>query len=137
MRDGAFMKDVSEARSLQKQWLKSEWSHKETAALITNMAEPLGTYVGNNLEVIEAIEALKGNGEPGFMEVVYALGAQMLLVGKIVSSKEEAYKKMKEAIEDGSAFLKFKEFVSSQGGDVSYNDPLKFPKALHRSSFRS
>ena len=129
--DGAFMKDVSEARSLAETMVKiGNGAGKETVALITNMAEPLGTYVGNNLEVIEAIEALKGNGEPGFMEVVYALGAQMLLVGKIVSSKEEAYKKMKEAIEDGSAFLKFKEFVSSQGGDVSYiDDPSKFPKA--------
>jgi pyrimidine-nucleoside phosphorylase len=129
--DGAFMKDVKEARSLAETMVKiGNGAGKETVALITNMDEPLGTYVGNNLEVIEAIEALHGHGEKRFMEVVYALGAQMLLVGKQAKTKEEAYEKMHRAISDGSAFEKFKEFVRSQGGDISYiENPEKFPKA--------
>jgi len=132
--DGAFMKDLQEAKSLAETMVKiGNGAGKHTVALITNMDEPLGIMVGNNLEVIEAIHALQGQGEPKFMEVVYALGAQMLLVGGIFATKEEAYTKMKEAIANGSALQKFRQFVEAQHGDTSYVDhPESFQKAKYR-----
>lgn len=88
---------------------------KKTAALVTDMSEPLGNMVGNSLEVIEAVEALKGNGPKDLMEDVYALGAKMLLFAECASNENEAYDKMRAVVADGSALEKFAQMVEAAG----------------------
>jgi pyrimidine-nucleoside phosphorylase len=93
------------------------------------MDEPLGFGVGNSIEVIEAIETLKGKGPKDLESVVLEIGA-FLLEDAGIASKEEAKKLLIEKIENGEAFNKLVELVEAQGGDTSYiQNPDKFEKA--------
>src|SRR5699024_9501994 len=95
--------------------------------LITNMDEPLGLAVGNSLEVIEAIDTLKGEGPEDLTELCLVLGSKLLVLGKISSSEKEARELLEEKIKNKEALNKFKEFVALQGGDTSYvDDTSKF-----------
>lgn len=129
---GAFIKDIEGARELAKRMVAIGTSNgRETIALITDMDEPLGFAIGNNLEVKEAVEALHGNGPGDLMEVCYALAGNMIfLAGNGDVSYEEAVRLAKEKVDDGTAWKKFCELVESQGGELSYiENPGNFPKA--------
>jgi pyrimidine-nucleoside phosphorylase len=116
--NGAFMKTMEASVALAKAMVSiGNMAGKKTAAVITDMDQPLGYAVGNSLEVIEAIETLKGNGPKDFKEVVFALGGQMLLLSGRAESKEEAKALMEEVIANGKALDKLAEFVKAQGGD--------------------
>ena len=129
--NGAFMKRMEDSISLAEAMVSiGKMAGKKTAAIITDMDQPLGYAVGNSVEVIEAIETLKGNGPEDFKEVVFALGSQMLQFAEKATDDIDARKKMQSVIDDGSALDKFAEFVTAQGGDGSYvYDTAKFPKA--------
>ncbi len=131
--DGAFMKNKESALELAKSMVDiGKRADKKIAAVLTNMDEPLGYAVGNNLEVIEAINALKGNGPEDLMEVVYELGSQMIVFSGIENDKSKARDLMKKAIESGAAFDKFVQFIEAQNGDASYaKDINKFAPATH------
>ena len=88
-----------------------------TVALFTAMDRPLGFACGNSLEVAESLAALKGHGPDDLMRVTYALGAEMLWLGKKVSRPDEAWPMMREAISSGRALQKFGEIIAAQGGD--------------------
>lgn len=128
---GAFMKDQEQAMKLAKEMNKiGRLAEKETVCVITDMEEPLGTCVGNTLEVIEAIDALQGKMEPDVEEVVTTLGAYMLKLAGKGENIEENKQKMKACIANGKAFTKFKELVENQGGDVRYlTNPERFQEA--------
>ncbi len=118
---GAFMKDVESARKLAQKMVEiGKNSDKETVAVLTNMDEPLGYGIGNSIEIAEAVRTLKGYGMPDVLEVVYTLGAYMLLIAKKANNIGEARVLMETAISNGSAYNKFLEFVQNQGGDISY-----------------
>ena len=103
---------------------------KETVCVLTNMEEPLGYAIGNSLEVIEAIEFLKGNMPEDVKEVVLSLGSYMMKLAGKGESLEENKKKMLEQIYNGKAYSKFLELVKKQKGDITYvNDISKFKKA--------
>jgi len=107
-------------------------------ALVTAMDRPLGHACGNALEVAEAITVLKGAGPPDLIEVTYALGAEMLVLATLASTREGARAMMDAAIGSGKALRKFEEIVNAQGGDKAVvNDPLRLPQARHRSEFVS
>lgn len=128
---GAFMETKEEAKRLAKLMSSiGKWAKRETVCVLTDMDEPLGYSVGNTLEVIEAINALKGNMAEDVKDVVLNLAIQMMnLSGLYPNPLENKYKVM-EVIENGKAFEKFKELVAKQGGDVSYiENPEKFEKA--------
>ena len=128
---GAFMNTKEDARKLAKLMvLIGKLAKKETVCVLTDMNEPLGYAVGNNLEVVEAIHALKGNMAEDVKDVVLNMCIQMMnLSGLYPNPLENKYKVM-EVIENGKAFEKFKELVVRQGGDVSYiENPEKFEKA--------
>ena len=128
---GAFMETKEEAKRLAKLMSSiGKWAKRETVCVLTDMDEPLGYSVGNTLEVIEAINALKGNMAEDVNDVVLNLAIQMMnLSGLYPNPLENKYKVM-EVIENGKAFEKFKELVAKQGGDVSYiENPEKFEKA--------
>ena len=131
--DGAFMKNKESALELAKSMVDiGKRANKKIAAVLTNMDEPLGYAVGNNLEVIEAINALKGNGPEDLMEVVYELGSQMIVFSEIETDKAKARKLMENAVKDGSALNKFIQFIKAQGGDASYAKDLnKFVPAKY------
>ncbi|SDY49222.1 pyrimidine-nucleoside phosphorylase [Proteiniborus ethanoligenes] len=130
---GAFMKDLESAFVLAKEMVDIGNSvGRDTVAIISDMDEPLGYAIGNSLEVIEAIETLKGNGPEDFVELCLTLGARLLLLGKKASSIEEGRKMLVEVINNGEAYNKLLEFVEAQGGDTDYikNTEL-LPKASH------
>lgn len=131
---GAFMKTKENAKKLAETMEKmGKLAERETVAVITNMDQPLGKYVGNTLEVIEAIEVLNGHWQEDVKEVVLLLGANMIKLAGKGDNLEENKVKMLEQIENGEALSKFKELVVKQGGDVSYIEDLeKFPKAKYK-----
>ena len=97
------------------------------------MNQPLGYAVGNSLEIIEAINTLKGNGPLDLLELCFALGSNMLLLAKRVDTLEEGRALLKENIDNGNALNKLKEFVLAQGGDISYiDDTSKFESAKYK-----
>ena len=131
---GAFMKNVDEARELARVMTKiGELAGKETKCVITDMNEPVGYAVGNTLEVIEAIEVLKGNIMPEDIKIIITeLGGNMLLLANKVSNLEEGKNKILENISNGKAYNKFLELVKNQGGDISYiENTNKFEKAKY------
>lgn len=131
--NGAFMKKYEDSVALAKEMVSiGTMAGKKTAAIITDMDQPLGNAIGNAIEVIEAIDTLKGKGPSDFKEVVFALGAQMLLFAGRADSCEDAVKLMQDSIDSGAALDKMAEFVRAQGGDASYvYDTSKFPKPAY------
>ena len=130
---GAFMKTKEKAKELADTMLKiGELAKRETVAILTPMEQPLGKNVGNTLEIIEAVEALKGNIEDDVKEVVLELGSNMLKLADKGDNLEKNKLKMIENIKNGKALTKFKELVKNQGGDISYiEDTNKFKKAKY------
>ena len=128
--NGAFMTDIEEAKKLATLMVQiGKLAGRSVKAILTNMDEPLGFGVGNSIEVIEAIETLKGNGPKDLESVVLEIGA-FLLEDAGIASKEEAKKLLIEKIENGEAFNKLVELVEAQDGDTSYiQNPDKFEKA--------
>lgn len=130
---GAFMKNLEEATKLAKTMKNiGKLAEKETVCVITSMEEPLGEAVGNSLEVIEAVQALKGNMKEDVQEVVLTLGAYMIKLAEKGDNIEENKQKMLEKIKNGEALKKFKELIQNQSGDVSYIDNIElFKKAKY------
>lgn len=126
---GAFMKTLGDARKLAKLMVKIGNSlGRDTRAILTDMDEPLGLAVGNNLEVKEAIDTLQGKGPKDFVTLVTKAGGIMLLQAKLVQSEEEGEEKIQKAIQNGSGFEKMLALFKAQKGDISYlEDSLKFP----------
>ena len=131
--NGAFMKDIKQAKELATMMIKiGILAHREVRCVITNMNEPTGHAIGNTLEVIEAIKALKGDMPEDIKEIIIALGTQMLFMAGKASDTVKATQMIEEAIQSGAAHNKFKELVAKQGGDITYlDDTEKFPKAKH------
>ena len=129
--NGAFMKDINQARTLAKLMVKiGNGLKRDTRAVLSNMNEPLGLAVGNALEVKEAIAALHGEGPEDLMELCYITGSIMLEQAHICNNYQEGRKMLEECIKDGSAFNKFLEMVAAQDGDVDYIlHPEKFAVA--------
>lgn len=120
---GAFMKSLHESFSLAKEMVDiGNAMGKNTVALITDMDQPLGRAVGNSLEVIEAIETLKGNGPNDFEEICLELGAQMLILSKVAEDENEAKELIQRSISEGLALNKLKEFIEIQGGNAKVVD---------------
>lgn len=130
---GAFMKDKENAVQLAEKMVAiGNGAGKKTVAILTNMDVPLGKMVGNNLEVVEAIETLKGRGPEDLIAVVVEIASTMLYLAQI-GTKEECMKKVKRVIADGSALEKLKLMVERQGGDGSYiENPGQFEKAIYQ-----
>ena len=129
--NGAFMKDINQARTLATLMCKiGNGLNRDTRAVLSNMNEPLGLAVGNALEVKEAIAALHGEGPEDLMELCYTSGSVMLVQAKIARNEMEARSMLEGCIKDGSAFNKFLEMVQAQDGDIEYIlHPEKFPLA--------
>jgi pyrimidine-nucleoside phosphorylase len=120
---GAFMKDQARARELATAMVGiGRAVKKDVTALLTAMDQPLGRCVGNALEVAESIACLRGEGPADLMEVTYALGVEMLLLGRAADTPEAARARLEGVVADGSALAKFGEIVAAQGGDARVID---------------
>ena len=131
---GAFMKDVESAKELARVMTKiGELAHKETKCVITDMNEPVGYAVGNTLEVIEAIDILKGKYLPkDIKHIITELGANMLVLANKAGNLEEGKAKILENLQNGKGYEKFVELVQNQGGDFSFIENTdKFAKAKY------
>src|SRR5688500_1075259 len=115
---GAFIPDPNREGNLAKAMIQLGADRGcPVVALLTAMDRPLGFACGNALEVRECIDALKGGGPPDLMEVTYALGAEMLMLGEVAGSAADAWRRMRDAIRNGTALEKFGEIIRAQGGD--------------------
>ena len=130
---GAFMKTKERAEELAKVMTKiGKLAGRDTVCVITPMEQPLGKNVGNSLEVIEAIEFLKGNMKEDVKDVVLEIGSNMIKLAGKGDNLEENKQKMLENIQNGKALEKLKELVKIQDGDVSYiDDTNKFERAKY------
>lgn len=130
---GAFMKTMEDAKKLSTEMIEiGKLSNLETVCVLTNMNEPLGYAVGNTIEVIEAIKALKGDMPEDLKQVVLELGGYMIKLAGKGENIEENKQKMIENIKNGKAYNKLLELVQNQNGDISYiENPEKFDKAKY------
>ncbi len=118
---GAFMKTTKEAKELANEMIEiGKLVKRETVCILTNMDEPLGYAIGNNLEVIEAVNFLKGQMPEDITKVVLELGSYMLKLAGKGDDLAKNKKLMLENIKNGKAYEKFLELVENQGGDISY-----------------
>jgi pyrimidine-nucleoside phosphorylase len=90
---------------------------RKVTALLTDMDQPLGRTVGNALEIVEAVEMLRGRAPADYTEVTLALTAEMLVLGGKAASIAEARQRVQRVVTDGTAVIKLKEIVAAQGGD--------------------
>jgi pyrimidine-nucleoside phosphorylase len=128
---GAFMKSEEDAAYLAELMVETgERMGKKMAALITDMDQPLGRYVGNALEVVEVLEVLRGEGPEDLRELCLELAAWMFLLGERVSTVEEGRKLSEKLIRSGEALERFRKMVGLQGGDARViDDPKRLPQA--------
>ncbi len=115
---GAFMKTYEDSLALAKEMVQiGTIAGRKTFAVITDMNQPLGNAVGNTLEVMEAIDTLRGEGPKDLFEVSITLASYMLVGAGIAKEVEEAREMLYKTIKDGTALGKLAEFISAQGGD--------------------
>lgn len=131
--NGAFMKNKEDAIKLAEKMREiGKLANKETVCVLTNMSEPIGKTVGNTLEIIEAVEALKGNMTEDIQTIVTVIGSYIIKLSGKGDNLEENRLKIMENIRNGKAYNKFIELVSKQGGDISFvENTEKFEKAKY------
>ena len=134
---GAFLPELDRGLELARTMIELGADHScPVVALITAMDRPLGRACGNALEVEEAILALRGEGPPDLMEVTYALGAEMLVLGGVAKDIDAARRELEKAIGTGRAAERMQEIIEAQGGNPGVvDDPAALPQASHVELF--
>jgi pyrimidine-nucleoside phosphorylase len=137
--DGAFMKDAEGAGALAASMVAlGNGAGVRTEAFITSMEAPLGRAVGNTLELIEAVETLKGRGPDDLASLVVRLAARMLVLGGAESDADAARARVEAALASGRALQTFARMVERQGGDASVvDDYSRLPAAPERELCRA
>ncbi len=135
---GAFMKTKADAEKLADTMVKiGNLCGRKTAALITDMNTPLGFAVGNSMEVIEAINVLKGKQKGDLYEISIALAGNMIALANNIS-EQDGCEKARRALDSGMAFLKFREWISAQDGDTNcIDDTSKFETAKYSMEIKA
>jgi pyrimidine-nucleoside phosphorylase len=128
---GAFMKDLPSARALARAMVAIGVAHGLAVTCeLTDMDQPLGRAVGNGLEVVEAIETLRGRGPEDLTRLTRVAGAEMLVRGRKARDSKAALAAIDRALSDGSGLAKLRELVVAQGGDGrAVDEPSRLPRA--------
>jgi pyrimidine-nucleoside phosphorylase len=136
---GAFMKNEKDAVFLADLMVETgERMGKQVVALITDMDQPLGCMVGNALEVVEAVEVLRGEGPEDLRQLCLELAGWMLHLGGVSDTVAEGKEQSEKLMVSGKAFDKFRKMVELQGGDPrAIDDPEKLPQARHTMKLSS
>ena len=129
--NGAFMTNPDDARALAQTMVHiGQSAGRKTAAIISDMSQPLGNAVGNSLEVIEAIDVLAGRAGGDLLTVSFALASQMLRLAGLAQTAQQAQQMLDDALHSGRALCKLGEIIAAQGGDPSVTrDPSLMPRA--------
>lgn len=115
---GSFMRDLDSARQLARTMVDiGRLAGRQVRAVISSMAQPLGNYVGNTLEVIEAIEVLKGRVTGDLADVSLVLGSQMLVLGGRCATLPEARELLTAQLHSGAGLAQLRRIIDGQGGD--------------------
>ena len=123
---GAIMHTLEDSKALAEGMVRvGKLAGKPMVALVTDMSQPLGTHVGNALEVKEAIDLLAGRAGGDLLEVSLGIGGWMLKLAGITETAEEGEARMREAIASGAGLKKLKEMIAAQGGDPAVCDDVK------------
>ncbi len=135
--DGAFMKDVDQARELAMAMISiGKHANKNTKAILSDMNQPLGFAIGNALEVKEAIATLQGHGPDDLTQLCVEAASLMLVQSNHYDNVELAKQAVLEAISSGAALKKFKTFIEAQGGDAQLVDDISLlPQAKFITPF--
>ncbi len=113
--EGAFMKTIEDARTLARTMVDlGNAVGRKTVAVLTDMSQPVGTSIGNRLEILEALEILEGKGREDVTEFICELAQIMLELAGVTESLD----RIREQLTNGAALAKFKEMVQAQGGDL-------------------
>ena len=133
--DGAFMKDLEDAKALAKEMVSiGRLAGRDVTAVISDMDQPLGYAVGNALEVKEALDTLKGRGPKDLEELSVVLGSYMAVKAKAAKDIHEARALLKDALASGRAYETFCRFIEAQGGDPGEADhPERLPYAAYQT----
>src|SRR2546430_7227626 len=131
---GAFMKAEADSRRLAESLVAiGNASGVKTEAIITDMDAPLGRAVGNAVEVIECIEAMRGRGPADLMEVTMALTVPLLILGRVAKTPADARRLAQKAIDSGEALDRFRRIIEQQGGDPRVVDDVsRLPQVKQR-----
>lgn len=131
---GAFMSRLEDSIELCKTMVAiGERANRSTIGLITDMDQPLGNRIGNSLEIIESIEALKGKGPEDVMTVTFGLGAAMLKAAGAESDYNRALQRLRKVLESGEPLEIFRKFIAAQGGDPGVcSDYSLLPQSKHQ-----
>jgi pyrimidine-nucleoside phosphorylase len=137
--DGAFMKDQAHARALAEMMVAiATRAGVRAEAVITAMDSPLGSAIGNAIEIVECIEFLKGRGPADLTETVVRLATRMLILGGVETDGAAATSRVNAAIASGRALERFTRMVERQGGNPRLvDDPHLLPAAPHHELFRA
>lgn len=120
---GAFMGDVSEATRLAEAMVEiGSRAGKRVVALVTRMEEPLGRSVGDGIELAEAIDTLRGEGPPDFVQLCEIVAGHMLALGGAAREAEEGEALARRGLSNGSGLAKLREMIEGQGGDAGVVD---------------
>lgn len=123
---GAFMKTIEDAENLANTMTSiGKKLGRNVICVLSNMDEPLGNGVGNIIEIREAVDVLKGNGPDDLVEVSLTIASIMVYLGGKSESIENAREMIIEKIKNGSVYNRFKQWISSQGGDASILDDIE------------
>ena len=123
---GAIMHTLEDSKALAEGMVRvGKLAGKPMVELVTDMSQPLGTHVGNALEVKEAIDLLAGRAGGDLLEVSLGIGGWMLKLAGITETAEEGEERMREAIASGAGLQKLKEMIAAQGGDPAVCDDVK------------
>lgn len=135
---GAFMKNLEDSVKLACEMVKiGENTRRHTVAVVTDMDIPLGKAVGNSLEIMEAIDTLKGKGPQDLTQVSLELAARMLELGGL-GSLEECRAMAGEAVESGRALSKLSQLIERQDGNKNViNDYSLFPQVSHKFAYKA
>lgn len=135
---GAFMQRIEDARELAKTLVSiGTRMGKQVIALLTDMNQPLGTHIGNSLEIIESCEILQGRIDNDVAQLSFRLAAEMLILGKVATTLEDALARVEHLVQSGAAFRKLQQVVAAQGGDPRVlEDYSRFPQAKGVSVIR-
>jgi pyrimidine-nucleoside phosphorylase len=128
---GAFMRDLEHAQTLARLMVRiAKEAGRKAVALLSDMNQPLGSAVGNALEVREAIQTLQGRGPDDFREHCLVAAAHMLVLGGVAVDEARGRRMAQDVIDNQKAWGRFEDLVRAQGGDVSYlENPERLPKA--------
>lgn len=135
---GAFMKDLERAEKLGRTMINiGQRMNRKIVIVLSAMDQPLGNAIGNAIEVREAVATLKGQGPDDLTELCLGLGANMLLLAGKSKSIAEGKTQLKELLNNGTAFNKFRELIHSQGGDLTQiEDTSLLPTSKFHKEYR-